>query len=248
VVITRPRERSTALAALVKAAGGRAIVFPTLEIVDAVNRRALNALIDRLDAFDLAIFVSPTAVNRAMSSIRARRTLPRGLTVAAVGAGTARELRNFGIERVLAPAERFDSEALLELTELGAPQGKAVVIFRGEGGRALLGDTLAARGASVEYAECYKRIKPNGDAQSLLKAWARGEIQAVTVTSGEALRNLSDMLGTLGRPWLRKTPLFVPHEHIAVVARELAISTVTVTGAGDEGLVAGMSQYFAAGS
>jgi len=60
------------------------------------------------------------------------------------------------------------------------------------------------------------------------------------------LRNLFEMVGTLGRPWLRKTPLFVPHERIAAVAGELGIVNVVVTEPGDEGMVTGMIRFFAA--
>ena len=91
IVVTRPREQSAGIAALIKAVGGRAMLFPALEIVDSGNRSALNALIDRLDQFDLAIFISPTAVNRAMSLIRVRRRLPGALRIAAIGEGSARE-------------------------------------------------------------------------------------------------------------------------------------------------------------
>jgi uroporphyrinogen-III synthase len=59
------------------------------------------------------------------------------------------------------------------------------------------------------------------------------------------LRNLFEMVGTLGRHWLRKTPLFVPHERIAAVARDLGIAGVVVTDPGDEGLVTGMIRFFA---
>lgn len=246
IVITRPREQAAQLSALVKAAGGRAIVFPALEIVDAGNRRLLDAVIDRLEQFDLAIFISPTAVNRALNLIHARRKLPAALRVAAIGKGSARELHRFRVGNVLTPEGRFDSEALLGLPELSDVRDKAVVIFRGEGGRELLGSTLTERGAKVEYAECYRRVRPNGDSQQLLKGWARGEIDGIAVTSAEALRNLFDMVGTLGRHWLRKTPLFVPHERIAAVARELGIAPVIVTPAGDQGLLEGMLQYFPA--
>jgi len=40
-----------------------------------------------------------------------------------------------------------------------------------------VGDTLTARGATVEYAECYRRARPAGDVTPLLTAWARGEIR-----------------------------------------------------------------------
>ena len=246
IVVTRPREQAAHVADLIKSAGGRAILFPALEIAEPGNRRALNALIDRLEQFDYAIFVSPTAVDRAMNLIRARRRpFPTESRIAAIGEGTARELARFGIADVLLPKEHFDSEGLLSLSEFTDLRGKSIVIFRGEGGRELLGETLAERGARIEYAQCYRRLRPAGDSQQLLRAWGRGEIHAIMVTSAEGLRNLFEIVGTLGRPWLRKTPLFVPHERIAAVARDLGIADVVVTDPGDEGLVSGMIRFFA---
>jgi len=245
VVVTRPREQAARLAELIKAASGRPILFPALEIVDPIDSRTLRSLIDGLDRFDLAIFVSPTAASRGMEMIRARRALPPGLRFAAIGKGSARELRRFGIAEVLAPQEGADSEALLALPELQHMRGRTVVIFRGAGGRELLADTLTRRGAAVDYAECYRRIRPSGDAQMLLRAWSRGEIHAVTVTSREALSNLFDMVGTLGRHWLQKTPLFVPHERIARAARALGMPNVVVTESGDEAMVTAIIRYFA---
>lgn len=244
IVITRPAHQAQPLADLVRAAGGNPILFPVLEILDAEDLGPLNALIDRLDEFDLAIFISPNAVNKAMNLITARRVLPQRLKVAAIGRGGVKELRHFGVASVIAPAKKFDSEALLELPELTDVAGKQVVIFRGEGGRELLGDTLTARGARVEYAECYRRGKPNLDTAPLMKTWARNELHAITVTSSEGLRNLFDMIGKLGQTWLRKTPLFAPHPRIAATARELGLTAVIETGPDDEGLIAQLEQYF----
>ncbi|MCC6532203.1 MAG: uroporphyrinogen-III synthase [Burkholderiales bacterium] len=246
VVVTRPREQAGRLSALLKAAAARPILFPTLEIDDPLDSRALRTAIDRLDSFDVAIFISPTAASRGMQSIGARRSLPARLEIAAIGKGTARELHRLGVEDVVAPATGADSEALLALPRFADMHARSVVIFRGAGGRELLGETLAQRGATVEYAECYRRKRPSGDAQMLLRAWGRGEVHAVTVTSREALANLVDMVGTLGRHWLRKTPLFVPHERIAQAARALGIADVLVTAPGDEAMVAAIASYFAA--
>jgi uroporphyrinogen-III synthase len=79
----------------------------------------------------------------------------------------------------------------------------------------------------------------------LLRAWGRGEIHATTITSREALANLFELVGTLGRHWLRKTPMFVPHERIAAAARALEVAEVHVTASGDDALVAAMARYFA---
>ena len=62
----------------------------------------------------------------------------------------------------------------------------------------------------------------------------------VTVTSAEALHNLFDLAGKLGQQWLKKTPVFAPHERIAETAREMGLQQVFVTAVGDEAIVAGM--------
>ncbi len=245
VVVTRPAGQTGHLAALICAAGGEPVLFPALEILDAEQLQPVLALIDRLDAFDLAIFISANAVNRALDLVHARRAWPAGLRVATVGRGSGRELQRRGFAAVIAPTERFDSEALLDLAELKEVQGKRVVIFRGDGGRELLGDTLSARGAVVEYAECYRRGRPQADAAPLLARAARHELDAFTVTSSEGLANLYDMLGEAGRQWFKQTPLFAPHERIAAAARALGVQTVVLTGPGDEGLVAGLAAFFA---
>lgn len=245
VVVTRPAGQTAHMAALIRAAGGEPVLFPALEILDAEDLRPVRALIERLDAFDLAIFVSANAVDKALALVQAQRAWPPGLRVATVGRGSERALQRHGFAAVIAPSERFDSEALLDLAELKQMGGKRVVIFRGDGGRELLGDTLAARGAAVEYAECYRRGRPKADAAPLLALWERKQLDAFTVTSSEGLANLCEMLGEAGRQCLQQTPLFAPHERIAAAARALGVQTVVLTGPGDEGLVAGLAAFFA---
>jgi uroporphyrinogen-III synthase len=246
IVVTRAAHQARGLAELIRAAGGHAVLFPVIEIRDVEHPESLFSLIDRLDCFDLAIFVSPNAATRAMALIGAGRALPPGLAVAAIGAGTARTLRALGVAQVIVPAGRYDSEGLLEVPALKEAAGRRVVIFRGEGGRELLGETLRARGATVEYAECYRRARTGAAPAALIEAWERDALDAVTATSSETLRNLWELLDERGRDRLRTTPLFVPHRRIAATARELGVVTVILTGPGDAGLVAGLAEYFGA--
>lgn len=244
IVVTRPVAQAGPLAEMIRAAGGTPIIFPVLEILDTADIQPLADAIDRLDSFDLAIFISPNAVLRAMNQIAARRAWPDGLRAAAIGKGSVKELKRFGIFEVIAPTRVYDSERLLELPQLQAVTGQRIVIFRGEGGRELLGDTLAARGASVEYVECYRRERPRADAAPLLRAWARNEVHAVIVTSSEGLRNLFEMIGKLGQSWLRRTPLLVPHSRIAAAARELGCTNIVESAPGDDGLFETLQQLF----
>jgi uroporphyrinogen-III synthase len=244
IVVTRPAHQAQAFARLLKNAGGRPILFPAIEIRDLEDPGPFLRLMDRLDEYDLAVFISPNAVERAMTLISARRKFPHRLQVATVGGASVRALEGFGITGVVAPQGRYDSESLLDLPALAAVKGRRVVIFRGEGGRELLGETLRERGAVVEYAECYRRVKPELDAAPLLQAWSGKGIDAITVTSSEGLRNFAEMLGPAGRERLLGTPLFVPHPRIAEAAHGLKVRKVIVTGPGDDGLLTGLVRYF----
>ena len=245
IVVTRPREHALALAERIRAAGADPILFPTIEILPPENAATLSSLIARLDGFQLAIFVSPSAAMRGHAMVIASRSWPKGLRVAAVGNGTATALEERGLHAVLAPAGAADSEALAELPELQDLQGRSVVIFRGQGGREWLRTRLEARGARVEYAECYRRARPEVDAGRLLARWQSGGIEAVSITSAEGLANLFEMLGPTGRGYLRATPVFVPHPRIALAARKLGVREIVVTGRGDVRTVAEMAAFFA---
>jgi len=242
VVVTRPAQQAGGLAGLIEAAGGKPILFPAIEIRDAADLGPFLRAVDRLDDFDLAVFISPNAIERALTLIRSRRELPPRLKIAAIGGGSVRELERRSVTGVIAPQGRYDSEALLERGELA--NAKRVVIFRGEGGREHLGDALQARGATVEYAECYARVRPAADPAPLLQAWSGGGVHAVTATSSEGLRNFAEMIGEPGREALARTPVFLPHPRIAEAGRGLGIRTVVVTGPGDEGLLEGLQAHF----
>jgi uroporphyrinogen-III synthase len=244
IVVTRPAEQAAALARRIEREGGRAIVFPAIAIEDVDDRSRLDAIVDALERFDMAVFISPNAAAKGMQAIRERRDFPPHVEVAAIGTGTARELESRGLARIIVPDARSDSEALLERPELVEVAGKRIVIFRGEGGRPALADTLRARGARVEYAECYRRSKPAADTAPLAASWSRGEIDAVIATSSEGLRNFHEMLDAAAREALVRTPLFVPHPRIAEAARGLGIRSVFVTASGDEGLTAGLAAHF----
>ena len=188
IVVTRPAEQAEKLAREIEARGGSALRFPVLAIFDADDPRPLRDAAARIDGFDLAIFVSPNAARKALAVITEKRPWPAKVAAAAMGETSARSIAAFGVARILAPeGGRFDSEALLERPELQAEalRGRRVAIFRGDAGRELLGETLAARGARVERIPCYRRGRPRIDAGPLRTALAQGAVDALTVTSSE---------------------------------------------------------------
>jgi uroporphyrinogen-III synthase len=242
VLVTRPVHQAATLVDAIRAAGGEAFAFPALA-VEAVPGAALEDVPGRLATADVLIFISPNAAQFGMALIRAAGTLPAAAQIFAVGPGTARALRTSGVEGAITP-DGQDSEALLALPQLQQVAGKRVLIVRGVGGRALLADTLAARGARVDFIECYRRVRPHADVAPLLARWQAGGIDAVTVASAETLANLAVLLGEAGAPLLARTPLFAPHEKIAASARNLGIAHAIATAGGDAGLVEGIINWF----
>ena len=249
ILVTRPSGQSEGLAALIREAGGAALEVPAIEICALADPEPFFAVADRLESFDIAVFISRNAVRRTMDLLRARRGAkpwPAHLALATVGSGSRGELEARGFSGVLAPSAQADSEALLALPEFNDVAGKRVVIFRGEGGRSLLGETLGARGARVEHAACYRRALPEAGGAALALAWASGAVDAVTVSSGEGLANLLELLGEEGPRRLAAAVLFVPHPRVAGEAARRGLGRAIVAGPGDGKMAAALVAYFGA--
>ena len=221
VLVTRPAHQAQHLVGLIQEAGGRAVLWPVLEIVPPA--REPEQLASQLAAADIAIFISPNAVEQTLARVPPV-LWPARPALAAVGAGTARMLREqLGRGPTLCPNGQFDSEGLLALPALQQIAGKRVVILRGEGGRELLANTLRARGAQVEYAEVYRRRCPEQAPEEARAAVQAGAVGVVLATSAEGLRNLVHMAGPLADS-LRRLPLIVVSERVAVTAAELGFN------------------------
>lgn len=214
---------------MLEQAGARVTRFPVIEIRGPNDPAPLQAVLERLSAFDVAVFVSANAVQRVVPEAITRGRWPRSLRVAAIGASTARALEACGLPPDIVPESRFDSEALLESDALQTVAGLRVVIFRGDGGREHLAEALRSRGAEVVYAEAYRRALPELDPLPLRAALQAGNVDAITVTSGESLQNLVTMVGADARGALLRTTLVVGAGRVADKARELGFLADVVT-------------------
>ncbi|MCO6412903.1 MAG: uroporphyrinogen-III synthase [Thiogranum sp.] len=223
VLVTRPRHQAQPLCELIEEHGGTVFRFPVLEIGEPADSRTLSQAIENLETFDWAIFISANAVEKAMTAILARRNWPVAVRIATIGRSSTEALSDFGLSTDLQPQQRFNSEALLELPEMQHVEGQRIVIFRGNGGREHLAETLRARGALVQYAEAYQRFRPQNDSGDLLRHWQRGEIDVVLINSEASLHNLIAMLGEAGRALLAGTRMLVVSERMIPIVESLGI-------------------------
>ncbi len=232
ILVTRAAHQAGPLCDLIRIHHGRALRFPAIEITGPKDPELAGKLLAAVEDFDIVVFISPNAVSRSVRLLPVGG-IPPAVKIAAVGRGTGNCLAEAGISVDLIPEGRFDSEALLGSPALHAPAGKRILIVRGEGGRALLGDTLSERGAMVTYAEVYRRRCPTGDASQLLKTWDR-DVDLVTATSREVLENLFHIIGPEGAGQLRRTPLVVISERMRRLAVELGCRKISVARRADD--------------
>ena len=222
VLVTRPVERAQALAALLNQSGAIVTLYPVITISDCENPEQLNQQLQQLSEYDLAIFISPTAVIKSLARIE---SFPENLSVAAIGSSTAQTLKNFDI-KIDVQSNGHNSESLLQRSALQAAniKNKRIIIIRGQGGRELLSDTLQARGAEVTYVECYRRQITPGLAS--LSDQQLKDLDIIMITSNEGLQNLYEL--TENKPLLIRTPLLVPGERTRQLAFKLGFDHVTL--------------------
>jgi uroporphyrinogen-III synthase len=252
VVVTRPAGQADAQIDRLRTLGARVVHVPLVAIEPPSDPERARATLERLDELHLAIFVSANAVSGALALLRPGVGLPAGLRVAAVGKATAAALRAHAITVDHVPEGRFDSESLLALDALQAASvsGRRVLIVRGEGGRETLAEGLRVRGALVEYAEVYQRVKPVVDVAALEAEGRAGRIDALLITSGEALAYLLELVPPSPGSWMARAVLVVPSERVREYARRLGYpgAAVVARDASDRGLVDALREHWARAS
>jgi len=237
IAITRPIDQARKLNELVIRSGGKPVSFPLIAIAPLADYSKFDHQLTDLANYDWAIFISSNAVQNGMPRLLNKLgSVPGNLRFAAIGPVTAAELAGFGVEQVLTPQDRFDSESLLGLAEMQQIEGKRFVIFRGIGGREVLADTLKARGAIVDFAECYQRINPQQNANVLTALWQNKQLDAIVVTSSEAMRHLLDLSDNGHANWIKNTVLCVNHARIAELPQQLGLKIAIAKAPGDEAM------------
>ncbi len=240
ILITRPVGREKYLCYLVKQAGGFVIHYPVFNIQPPSSSEIeqLKHLCNQLHNFTIAIFISPTAVEQSQIYFP---VLPAHLTVISIGSKTTETLKKQNI-RVDIEASEHNTESLLQAAEFQKPQiqGQRILIFRGTGGRALLGDTLKCRGAQIRYVETYKREIP---VHSPLTEQQIKKLDAITISSNEGLNNLISLMQ--GPGLLVDIPLVLPSERTATLARQYGFKTIiSAKNATDDAVLTALDDYF----
>jgi uroporphyrinogen III methyltransferase/synthase len=186
VAVTRAREQASGLASRLRSLGAAVIQAPAIRIVPA------EFSLPDLRRYDLLCLTSPNGVRLLFEGMEAAGLDARalgGLKVAAIGPGTAAELKARGIIADVVP-ERFLAEGLVEALERVAV--KRALLARAGQARDVLEQALRARGAEVDVLVLYDTVaEPLSPAEREAVAGAR----YVTFTSSSTVHFLLETLG-----------------------------------------------------
>ncbi len=229
LIVTRPRQQCSAWLARLQALGASAVALPLIEILPARDAGPVDAAWSALGAVDLAVFVSPNAVEQFFAHAEGR-VWPATALAACVGPGSAQALAAHGVPEALIvqpanDAASLDSEHLwTELSPRRDWSGARVLLLRGDGGREWLAERLVQAGASVEAVTVYHRSGPRftPDEEAVLAAVLAQPARYVWLFSS------AEAVGHLRGVTLRGQRAIATHPRIAEAASQAGFAPVVL--------------------
>jgi uroporphyrinogen-III synthase len=234
VLVTRPLETGQTLTQKLTTLGFRVVHFPVINFQPTTQQETLKNTINHLSNYDIAIFVSQAAVKFTLPLISKPTLIP--IQWAAIGPSTQSALNQFGISTIIVPpAPPFESETLLQTAPLQqqAVSKKKVIIFRGNGGRNLLQDSLTNRGASVNCVDAYERILPSPPTEAVLTHWRKNPFDAIVLSSQDCLQHFLQLTST-DAAWLKECSTVVVGLRMAAVANKLGFRRLLIADGADD--------------
>jgi uroporphyrinogen III methyltransferase/synthase len=194
VVVTRPADQSVRLITALERLGMQPLVFPVIQTLPAAAAE-LTPLLDRLDGYDWVFMTSENGARYFLSMLHEHGIDVRALGragLACVGRGTADRLAAFGLHADFVP-ESFSAQALLrEFLAIHQAEGRHILRVRGDNAPTTLEAGLRAAGAEVDTVTAY-RVLPARPRPDVIEALAIDGADAVTFTSGSAVRSFQEL-------------------------------------------------------
>ncbi len=237
VLTTRPGSRGAVLDAMLRDVGCAVECLKLMALEPLPLEPAGRQAILDIDLYRGVVVISPQAAGYLADWLEDWwPQLPEGLAFYAVGSATAEVLHSRLGVRVRVPPHATrgahvevdapvgtTSEALLSLPSLQQLQGQRWLLAAGEGGRALLEDTLVARGARVTRLALYRRL-PLALSSQQAGRLAAGAYDAMVVTSNTLL----EAVVTSATTRTLNQPLIVSSNRLATLAHAHGFERVTV--------------------
>lgn len=200
IIVTRPREQVRDLVAAIEAAGGEALLAPSIR----VQRIPYPDLSGFNRPYDWAVFTSVNGVYCLVEALRESGGDIRKLgnaRIAAIGPETARAVERVGLRVDFVPS-RYVAEQLAEEFPENVAE-KRILLARAREARELLPEVWRSAGAEVDVIPVYESVPDLSGTAELRERIVRGEVDAVTFTASSTVRGFVEKFGDLDLTRLR---------------------------------------------
>ena len=198
VLVTRSRHQAAETCRLLEELGAETVTLPTIEIRPPEDLQPLYSAVQALGSYDYIILTSANTVDalaRALEHEGLDSRAMAGVTVCAIGPGTARALARLGVTADLVPRDHR-AEGILDLLPEELVRGKRVLLPRAAKAREILPDTLRQRGARLDFVVAYVTGLPDEErTEAGLGRLRAGELDVLTFTSASTVENFAAMVG-----------------------------------------------------
>jgi uroporphyrinogen-III synthase len=202
IAVTRDERQAPELSERLKALGASVVEFPLLEIRQTGDLTAVDRALAELDTYDWVIFASANAADYFLRRMQELRISPEQLKtprLAAVGEKTKTHLEQLGFEVAFAPTKFSGEHFAAEFCQAHNSRGLKILWPRANVGKLTIKEKLEGLGAQVDAVVIYETHLPaaaNSRIQELVELIRVGKVAIVTLTSGQAARNLHQLLET----------------------------------------------------
>lgn len=206
IIVTRSREQASELARALSDLGAEVVEIPTIRVTPPSDRKAFASAVVDSPHYDWLIFSSPNGVKRFFEAFFAVFEDIRelgGARIAAMGAGTAAELKKYGLMVDIMPKKAVAEELIAEFDrkadEFGGVAHSTMLWVHAEKAREVIFKELMKRKAIVDECIAYDVEPESADmAHELLAEGA----DVITFTSSSTVRHFA-MMGLTPPPGCR---------------------------------------------
>lgn len=170
---------------------------------------------------DIVIAVSAHAVHYGLNL--ALSLLPQKTLFFAIGSETANKMNTN--QSIIVPP-RYNSESLLELPLLQKLKGEKIALFKGQGGRTLLPQTLQKRGGILYTIDCYERQPLTIDLTKQLRFWQTHQVDQLILSSLSSLHAFLDQVPKEWQDWLNQLTWIVTSARLEDALRQLGFNKI----------------------
>ncbi len=200
IVVTRTREQASDLTVQLTELGADVMELPTIRIADPSDKRDFAEAVVDAPHYDWLIFSSPNGVKRFFQAFFAVYEDIReigGARIAAVGPGTAAELKKYGLMVDVMPEKAVAEELIAEFDrkgdEFGGVANVTMLWVHGEQARRVIYDELMKRQAIVDECLAYNTLPETEDVTGAQARLREEGADVITFTSSSTVRHFMAM-------------------------------------------------------